>query len=110
MTVKRLELIIHIEDDPLIRYTWEQKALKLNLNILSYTHFEVARDSLLALSKETYFYIDQDLGEGNKRGDEALLELYELGFRNLFLTTGYCKSDFKEYSSQFIVVGKDFPF
>ncbi|GEM_PF-3101769 len=101
------KLFIHIDDDPLIRYTWEQQAISHDINIRSFSNFENARQEIVDLPLEAYFFIDQDLGEGHKKGDQSLLELYELGYRNLFLTTGHSKEDFE--SSKFKVLGKDFP-
>ena len=102
-------LIIHIENDVLIRYTWVQQAKKFGLKILSYENYESAKEELIGISKSVSFYVDQDLGDGKQKGVDVLLDLYRLGYRNLYLSTGHSKEEFEEYSLQFTVRGKDFP-
>ncbi|WP_372655915.1 hypothetical protein [Halobacteriovorax sp.] len=103
------KLIIHIEDDLLIQYTWKQQAEKIGINIQTFSNYESVNLDKNNFPLEVYFFIDQDLGDNHKKGCQVLLELYILGYRNLYLTTGHEKSDFQEFSSKFDVIGKEFP-
>jgi signal transduction histidine kinase len=102
-------VIVHIDDDMLIRISWEQQAKKCGVTIHSFDNFENTKGHFKKLSKDVSFYVDQDLGEGHQSGVDSLLELYEQGFRNLFLTTGYEKEEFEEFAQKITVLDKRFP-
>jgi hypothetical protein len=48
------------------------------------------------LAVETPFFLDRDLGEGKPTGEVVAKNLYDKGFKNLYLCTGYRKEDLPE--------------
>jgi hypothetical protein len=61
------------------------------------------------LNKDVSIYIDSDLGDGN-RGEVLSKEIYNKGFKKIFLTTGFGKNDFGDMPWIIDIVDKDPPF
>jgi hypothetical protein len=85
-----------IDDDKLIHLGWEHKAKKAGVELRCF----YSVDEFLGVYKEfdldTDIYIDSDLKQKEK-GEIGARRIFELGFRNLYLVTGYSdlnKDDF----------------
>ena len=82
---------ILIDNDPLVRLTWEKSALKCHITLRSFASVEAFLKKLHEapedFSKDTPIYIDSHLDDGI-RGEEEAENLYKLGFTTLFLETG----------------------
>jgi hypothetical protein len=61
---------------------------------------------LQEIDKSCPFYVDENLGNGVK-GEAVTKELFDLGFENLHLATGYPAEQFKHVTWVKSVVGKD---
>lgn len=60
------------------------------------------------ISRSSPIYIDVDLGPGI-RGEQVAEKINALGFRKIYLTTGYQAADIVVPDFVSKVVGKDFP-
>ena len=83
-----------IDDDKLIHMFWKAvmgSQKKSLLGFMSVAEFLSKSDEI---EKNTQIYIDVDLGKGI-RGEVEAQKLYHMGFRELYLTTGYEPCDFK---------------
>ncbi|MBC8550237.1 MAG: hypothetical protein H8D23_11390 [Candidatus Brocadiales bacterium] len=60
------------------------------------------------LSKDSTFYIDSNL-ENDVKGEIVAKKLFDLGYRNLYLATGYEPDDFNEFTFLKGVQGKEPP-
>ena len=78
---------ILIDDDSLVHAMWEFSAIKHNKKIRIFA----TSQQFLEISKnfpyDTPVYIDSNLGEGIK-GEIISKEIYEMGFKNIYLATG----------------------
>lgn len=102
--------LIHLDDDELIRLSWQLSAKKMGKTILSFSSAETLLENIHSLPKDIPFYIDSYLGENCLRGEEIAKVLNNLGHKELYLTTGYVKDDFEGMHWVKGVVGKRAPF
>lgn len=77
-----------IDDDPLIRMTWEFAAKNSASTILTFDSFESFRDKAHFISPETPINIDVNLANG-VHGSDIALKLNKLGYNWIYLATGY---------------------
>jgi signal transduction histidine kinase len=101
--------LVHIDDDELIRMSWEFGAKKENKKILSFVGPDDLRAKLSDIPKATPFYIDSSLGENIIAGQDLALELHDLGYKNLVMSTGYEKDTFDNMPWIKAVIGKEAP-
>jgi signal transduction histidine kinase len=92
MLEEQLELIF-IDDDKNLTIAWEQHALLEGKKIKTFNSTNDFKETLELYNKEIPIYIDSDLNE-TLRGEEFAKYLYDKGFHNLYLATGYDKSHF----------------
>lgn len=84
---------ILIDNDKLIRSNWIQAARKNNIHFNSFDSVSSFLDECSKLDKNSFIFIDSDLGSGI-RGEIESQMIWNLGFKNIFLATGYAASDF----------------
>ncbi|HAT3877897.1 TPA: HAMP domain-containing histidine kinase [Legionella pneumophila] len=101
--------IILLDDDEIMRCTWELAADAAGLNIATYASFDMLKNELYRFNKNTPFYIDSHLGD-NINGQDCAKQLYNLGYHNLHLTTGYPTIDITNSYWLRSVIGKEPPF
>ncbi|MBP7795687.1 MAG: HAMP domain-containing histidine kinase [Elusimicrobiales bacterium] len=101
--------VVLIDDDPLVRKNWEIKSRKNGINLKTYANPIDFIETSHNYPKETQIYIDSELGNDIK-GEEIAKELYEKGFKNIYIETGYSKDRFK--GNQYIkdIISKEPPF
>ncbi len=86
-----------IDNDELVRFLWETKARNKGISLLSLSNPDQLSAHVDRISKtETKIYIDSEL-DNCVRGEFVAKSLYEKGYRNLFMTTGYEASRFSHY-------------
>jgi hypothetical protein len=73
-----------------LKYMYEN-----NNKIAVFRSIEEFKQELPHYTKDIEIYIDSDLGEG-LTGQQYAKQLYNQGFKNLYLVTGYGKSHFPE--------------
>lgn len=101
--------VILIDDDQLVRMSWELSARRAGVSFVAYSSLDEFRKQMPNLSRETKIYLDSDLSEG-QRGEDAVPELVTAGFKKIFLATGYQPEDFTHIKGLSGVVGKRAPF
>jgi signal transduction histidine kinase len=103
---KELLDCILIDDDSLVQMSWKMFA---DINNKKFKHFFNADDFFKAAGSfdvNIPIYVDSNLGNGVK-GEEVSQKIYEAGFKNIRLCTGYEASDFEPRPWIREVVGKD---
>lgn len=100
--------LILLDNDELVRLTWEVKAKKSGKKILCLSTAAELRGKLSDLTSETLFYIDVQLSD-TENGELISKELFDLGFTNLYLATGHNSDDFSHLTWIKGVVGKSPP-
>ncbi|MBP9681816.1 MAG: HAMP domain-containing histidine kinase [Bacteriovorax sp.] len=98
--------IILIDDDALVRMTWEMKAKQKGKTILVFESSTELWKKVSELDHENVFYIDVHLSE-NESGVDLSKELFKMGFKNLYLATGYESDNFQHVDWIKGVVGKN---
>lgn len=77
-----------IDDDPLVRMTWEWAAKKDNIKLLTCNSAKSFQEQISKVNFETEIYIDIHLAEDVK-GQEVAASLHDQGFKKLYFATGY---------------------
>ena len=102
---------ILIDNDFLIRKSWEMAAAAADINLRTYSSVNefLANPISLSLSKDCLIYIDLEL-DGGVRGDIEAKKLYELGHNNLYLATGHPANSLNKPHYIIEITGKRPPF
>lgn len=101
---------VYIDDDAILRMGWEMNAKKSNVNLLTLSHADEFFKNDSKINKDlTKIFIDSNLGPNSVRGEEFASDLYQRGYKNLFLATGYPKEEFSQYP-WLSIIGKSCPF
>lgn len=90
-------MIILIDDDRLIHISWKLRARKVNLEIHCYFSVDDFFQNSAELAKDAQIFIDSDLGKGQK-GEILSKEIYDKGFTDISLCTGYTDLGISEFS------------
>lgn len=83
---------ILIDDDNLMHMAWKMEAQKNNLEFHSYLTIDEFLNDSSQFNEDSFIYIDSNLSDGVK-GEIESKHIYEKGFQNLYLATGYSPSD-----------------
>lgn len=100
--------IVFIDDYALLTEIWKESAENAGKSINVFTNPNDFIGNLNAYSKDTLIYIDSDLGD-NLKGENVAKTLHEQNYRNIILTTGYPKENFKHVTWVKDVVEKNPP-
>ncbi len=79
---------ILIDDDDLTQFNWKNIAKKKGVNLKIYSSTQEFFQDAKNINKSASIYIDSSLGDGIK-GEIVSEEIYNLGFQDITLTTGY---------------------
>lgn len=86
---------ILIDDDQLIHLSWKIFFKKNKMELGTFFSVDKFLQHCDDLSKDVPIYIDSNLQDGIK-GELESKKIYEAGFSNLFLCTGYEKGDIEK--------------
>ncbi|MEY4616398.1 MAG: hypothetical protein RJB66_1358 [Pseudomonadota bacterium] len=96
-----------IDDDPLIRLTWDLAAKDSGSTIVSFDSFEAFKASSAKIAKETPISVDVNLGNVT-RGTDVARALNNMGYQRIYLATGYASGSIGDVPPFVIAVhGKD---
>ncbi|HSW92733.1 MAG TPA: hypothetical protein VLJ15_00085 [Gammaproteobacteria bacterium] len=101
--------LIFIDDCPIITKAWVLYGLSNNKKIASYNSIHSFRTDLNQFDLTTPIYIDSDLKDAMS-GQDFAKELYEHGFKNIYLSTGHSPEKFPNMFWIKEIVGKMPPF
>ncbi len=99
---------ILLDDDELVRLNWRISAKANSKDLKIFKTREELFENLALLEKEAIFYLDSNLSDG-VLGENIAKELFDLGFYNLYLTTGLEASRFSHLTYLKGVIGKSTP-
>ncbi len=100
---------VFIDDDEMMRVTWNFAAEEAGKNISTYSSFEEFINRIDTYNKNTIIYIDSDLGN-NIKGEECAKHLFDNGFTEIYLATGHLRDRFSHMPWIKTIVGKEPPF
>lgn len=98
-----------IDNDELIRMSWQMSAQKSKQSLFVFSNTQDFVLESSKFSKQTTIYIDYELDD-NKNGLEESKSLFDLGFKSIYLATGYTASTIKLPEHIIGIVGKRPPF
>lgn len=100
-----------LDDDNLIRLCWKIEAKQKNIPLELFSNptdlFIHLKEN--PISRDSIFYIDSEL-DSNVKGEDVALDLFELGYENLYMSTGHESDRFAHLSHLKGVMGKRSPF
>lgn len=97
-----------VDDDDLVRMTWEMKAKKNGISLKTFATSEALMSEKENISKDSHIYIDSELG--NIKDEDVALELHNLGFQNISITSGHPPEKFVKFDFLKSVISKSAPF
>ncbi|MBF0442237.1 MAG: hypothetical protein HQK54_10050 [Oligoflexales bacterium] len=98
-----------LDDDMLIRMGWEYEAKQKNVRLKTFEFPDELMRNLKYVGFETKIYIDSVLGNGIK-GEDVAKELFDKGYKKIYLATGFSESHFEDIPYILEVRGKNPPF
>lgn len=101
----RIDAIL-IDDDELVRMTWQFAAKEKSKIVKVFSSFEEFKINQATLNKRTSLYIDSNLGNRIK-GEDLVNEISEMGFESIYITTGSSKEEIKKSPLIKGIIGKD---
>lgn len=107
-TTQMKKNLILIEDNDLIRWAWKFSAEKEDIPLECFASAQEVLDRSEEIDKSTMFFIDRQLDDG-ELGEDVAKKLYDLGFKELYMQTGYEPEDLPEIPWIKGIVGKEFP-
>jgi signal transduction histidine kinase len=97
-----------IDDDLLVHRVWSLQAKHVGKLVQTYVSGEMFYAAARQIDKTTPVYVDVKLG-GQENGVDVAKQVYEMGFRDIFFTTGYTKDDVPDIPWIKGLVGKEPP-
>lgn len=97
---------ILIDDDSLVQMTWKYVAKEKGKSLLVCTTAEEFWKAANDIDRNTPVYVDSNLGNDVK-GTEVSLQIFEAGFKTVYLETGYPASEFPPMPWLKGILGKD---
>ncbi|USQ15559.1 hybrid sensor histidine kinase/response regulator (plasmid) [Legionella lytica] len=108
-SIENQSSMVFIDNDEMMRTTWAFAANNSAKNIALYSSLDEFLSVINDYGKDTIIYIDSDLGN-NIKGEIESKKLFELGFTEIYLATGYSPREFGEIPWIKAIVGKSPPF
>ena len=106
--IKDVDLIL-IDDDELITDIWKITAASADKQIEVFNNIHDFMSIFQLYKNETHIYIDSSLG-GDLKGEDFAKILFDNEYKNLFITTGHHKDNFKDIYWVKDVIDKHPPF
>lgn len=100
------DAILIDDDKELIHLIWDQSAKFAGKKFKAYTHPNQFISDVKFIDFNTPIYIDSNLGNGIK-GEEVAKHIFEMGFKSIYLSTGYKPSSYSPMYWIKEIVGKD---
>ena len=101
---KQFDAIL-IDDDPMMHMIWQMSSKQAGKNLGVYFTFDNFMQDIDCLDISTPIYIDANLKDG-VCGDVVSESIYNYGFKEIYLTTGYDKERFSSLPWIKDVIGK----
>lgn len=94
ITSKFEKQYVFIDDTIALRQAWELAAASANISLTTFGNSTEFMRVINDFDRDVHIYIDYELGE-TITGLELSKHIYELGFKNIYLATGYDSSEFE---------------
>lgn len=88
---------ILIDDSDSIRRSWQNSAILANKKAAAFASVSEFMNVSDKYNRDIPIYIDSNLGDGVAKGEFAAKEIYERGFKTIYLSSGDAEIDIKDY-------------
>ncbi|ASQ44717.1 sensor histidine kinase [Legionella clemsonensis] len=105
----KINTVVFIDDDKMMRDTWSIAASCTGNLIDTYNSVEQFLDKSDYYNKQTVIYVDSDLDK-EIRGEFLAKKIFDKGFTEIYLATGFPKEKIGKFDWIKEVVGKEPPF
>ena len=102
-----MKTYILIDDDELIRMTWEYKAQASSVKLKTYSNVDDFLNEEVGVDRWSPIYLDSELG--TVLGEDFVVELKKLGFEHVHLATGKEVSKITKNTQLFDSIGGKTP-
>lgn len=99
---------ILVDDKKIIRDMWLIEGLKHDKKIVTFPNKNMLMQHIELFDKETPIYLDLDLN--NDSGDEVAKNIYNFGYKKLYITTGYDLTRIRKSPWILDIIDKEPPF
>ncbi|MCL4418140.1 MAG: HAMP domain-containing histidine kinase [Actinobacteria bacterium] len=99
---------ILLDDQKLVTKTWHIQSKKFNKKIITFNNTDIFMNLIHFFDKETNIYLDSNLGD--ESGESIAKDLFDIGFCNIYITTGYDPKIFRDVPWIKGIIGKEPPF
>lgn len=100
-----MKKIVLIDDDELIRMSWQMAANKANIQVLLFQSIDEFLNVSHEISTDVEIYVDSNLSDGIK-GEVESKKIFEQGFKKIYLATGYSKDTIDKPEWIIEIIGK----
>ncbi len=100
---------ILIDDDSLVHLVWQMAATGAGKKLAAFIHPDSFLEIAESFNKSSPVYVDASLSHGIK-GEVVAKKIHDLGFKRVYIATGWAPEKFQELSFLAGVLGKDAPF
>lgn len=90
-----MKTIILIDDDKFVHFSFKYFFKNLDSEIVTFWNVDEFMDRYNLYPSSAVIFVDSDLKNGTK-GEIESERIFKLGFKNLFLTTGFSKDHFQK--------------
>ncbi len=102
-------MLFFFDDDKYNRAGWERSAKQKGIKLLALASSKDFSKFQNQITKDAVFYIDRELGSEEPKGEDFAKELFERGYHNLYLATGFDPDYFGELPWIKGFLGKESP-
>ena len=100
---------ILLDDDPAMQSVWSLVAKRKGVELFSFTHPPELLQRIEKFPNEIAIFLDSDLGQAADRGEDVAKTLHDLGYYNIFLSTGFDPCSFPNLPWIRGIIGKQPP-
>lgn len=100
--------LILVDDKKLVRDMWIIESRKHDKKIVTFPNKNMLMQHIELFDKKTHIYLDLNLN--NDSGDEVAQDIYNLGYKKLYITTGYDLTRINKSPWILDVISKEAPF
>ncbi|MCC5792128.1 MAG: HAMP domain-containing histidine kinase [Legionellaceae bacterium] len=98
-----------LDDSQLVLDTWQLRAAEKDINFHAFSNVDSFMNFIDSIDVNSKIYVDSDLGNGLK-GEDVARKIYDQGYRNIYLATGFDSVKFGQPYFIKGIVGKAPPF
>lgn len=102
--------VVLLDDHESVTNLWKMRGELMGKRVAVFNDLSSFMQAVQNYSKDVAIYLDSDLNIPEQSGENIALLLHKMGYKNLFIASGYCQEKFNHLSYIKGIVGKEPPF